>query len=506
MPEFIQSNPDLEVVSNQHRSELPPPEPSPSFLQGIVLRMGRIVGFLVERFKFLPIRFKLDLIIGAIVVTVLTVFSLIILKSQEVVLMKVMTQVSEMFIRNLSESVKGDLLLGKSDQVKENVFRLYNTNIEGLKQVAIVNHEGEVVAGFDKEGEALNLGDPKRFLQVKKFTAIQERNRFAYFNPIIAEMNQNGQVRQVTVGIANIVFSKRAILEPIEQARRLAVLAAILITLLAIIGINVVAKKMANQILLLSEGARQVGSGNLNVAISLNSKDELGQLAHEFNKMIQHLREKLQMQKFVSKLTVQMIKDSVRTDGPRSLASKQEVTVLFSDIRDFSSVAEHLDPGEIVKLINVYFDLQTRIIEGHNGIVDKFMGDQIMAVFQGKNMADNSLRAAVEIQRQIRLINQQRTLKNKTTLEMGIGINNGSAVMGNMGSLHRMDYTVIGDVVNVAARLCSIAKAGQIITSYEVARRVNGSYPTSRLKSIFVKGRSQKIEVCEVDYDRDILT
>lgn len=465
-----------------------------------------MVGFLVERFKFLPIRFKLDLIIGAIVVTVLTVFSLIILKSQEVVLMKVMTQVSEMFIRNLSESVKGDLLLGKSDQVKENVFRLYNTNIEGLKQVAIVNHEGEVVAGFDKEGEALNLGDPKRFLQVKKFTAIQERNRFAYFNPIIAEMNQNGQVRQVTVGIANIVFSKRAILEPIEQARRLAVLAAILITLLAIIGINVVAKKMANQILLLSEGARQVGSGNLNVAISLNSKDELGQLAHEFNKMIQHLREKLQMQKFVSKLTVQMIKDSVRTDGPRSLASKQEVTVLFSDIRDFSSVAEHLDPGEIVKLINVYFDLQTRIIEGHNGIVDKFMGDQIMAVFQGKNMADNSLRAAVEIQRQIRLINQQRTLKNKTTLEMGIGINNGSAVMGNMGSLHRMDYTVIGDVVNVAARLCSIAKAGQIITSYEVARRVNGSYPTSRLKSIFVKGRSQKIEVCEVDYDRDILT
>ena len=198
-----------------------------------------------------------------------------------------------------------------------------------------------------------------------------------------------------------------------------------------------------------------------------------------------------------------MIKDSVQGKGLK--ASKRNVTVLFSDVRSFSSIAEQLDPGEIVKLINIYFDLQTRIIEKHNGIVDKFMGDQIMAIFQGKNMADNSMRSAVEIQRQIRQLNQERSSKDRVTLEMGIGINNGSAVMGHMGSSHRMDYTVIGDVVNVAARLCATAKAGQIITSFDVAKKVNGSYPTTRLKSISVKGRTKSIEVCEVDYDRDIL-
>jgi adenylate cyclase len=133
------------------------------------------------------------------------------------------------------------------------------------------------------------------------------------------------------------------------------------------------------------------------------------------------------------------------------------------------------------------------------------MGDQIMAIFQGKTMADNALLAAVEIQSQIRLINNERPTKGKAILEVGIGINNGFAVMGNMGSADRMDYTVIGDVVNVAAGLCSKAAAGQIIMSYDLAKKVNGSYPTSRLKSLSVKGRTKGIDVCEVDYNREIL-
>jgi len=221
--------------------------------------------------------------------------------------------------------------------------------------------------------------------------------------------------------------------------------------------------------------------------------------------MIQHLREKLHMQKFVSKLTVQMIKDTVRSNDNESKAIMQNVTVLFSDVRNFSSIAEKLEPEEIVKLINIYFDLETQVIEKHQGIVDKFMGDQIMGIFQGPNMAYNALRVAVDIQRQLRLLNMERAERRQVTLEMGIGINYGSVVMGHMGSKNRMDYTVIGDAVNVAARLCSQAQAGQIITSLELARKVNGSYPTTRLKSISLKGRAKSISVCEVDYIREIL-
>ncbi len=351
----------------------------------------------------------------------------------------------------------------------------------------------------------MKFANSAELLKIPEFTVREMPLHFEYYYPITHQLRENNRIKNILLGVAFISFSKKSILLPIENARNIAISSAIFVTLVSIVFINLIARKMAKQIQMLSDGARAVSSGNLNVVISVNSKDELGQLAAEFNNMIQHLREKLQMQKFVSKLTVQMIKDTVGTDGKTFRAANQKLTVLFSDVRNFSSIAEQLKPEEIVKLINVYFDLQTRIIESHKGIVDKFMGDQIMAIFQGKAMADNALRAAVEIQRQIRLINHERDIKGKAILEVGIGINNGSAVLGNMGSVDRMDYTVIGDVVNVAARLCSQATPGQIIMSYDLAKKVNGSYPTSRLKSLSVKGRVKKIDVCEVDYNREIL-
>ncbi|MCZ6820057.1 MAG: adenylate/guanylate cyclase domain-containing protein [Calditrichaeota bacterium] len=477
-----------------------------SLLHRVDLQLASCWYVFVERFRFLPIRFKLGLIILAIVIAVLIVFSFIVLRSQEAAFMRRMSEVNAILLRNLSDSAKGDLLLGKNDQVKEAVLRLKNSDIPGLKQVAIVNRSGNEVFAFDKNGEPVEFDDAKRLLGLREFTVLEKQNRFEYYSPIYTRVTENGTEKNVLLGVAYVSFSKSATLGPIRQARKIAVISAFIITLLAMIGINLLSGKMVDQIQRLSDGAREVGSGNLNIEIPVKSKDELGQLAHEFNNMIRQLREKLHMQKFVSKLTVDMIHDSVRADGRISKGVKRKVTVLFSDVRDFSSVAERLDPGEIVKLINIYFDLQTRIIESHNGIVDKFMGDQIMAIFQEKSMADDAMRAAVEIQRQVRLINHERHLQKKTFLEMGIGINRGPAVIGNMGSSHRMDYTVIGDVVNVASRLCAVAKAGQIITSFEVAKRVNGSYPTSRLKSISVKGRTQRIEVCEVDYHRDIIT
>ncbi len=497
------------MYSDQHPNSVPPANESvtATFDSARHRKFSAVVAsiwtFVVELFRFLPIRLKLSLIIGSIVVLVLTMLSLIVIQTQESAVLKRMNEVSDALIRNLAETVKGDLLLGKDDNIKEAVLRLNNTNIEGLKKVAVVNHQGQVVAGIDRGGEQFEIQDPQSFLQYRSFTIVDGGRRFEYYYPIVHEANEEVPI---LLGVAFISFSKRVVLAPVRLARNIALASAALIIFFAFIGINMIAKRMANQIKLLSDGARQVGNGNLNIEILISSKDELGRLAHEFNNMIQQLREKLHMQKFVSKLTVEMIKDSVRGEKGRNfIAVERNLTLLFSDVRNFSSVAEHLDPSDIVKLLNIYFDLQTRIIESHDGIVDKFMGDQIMAIFQGENMADGALRASVEIQKQIRLVNQEREILGKTTLEVGIGINNGSAVIGNMGSSHRMDYTVIGDVVNVASRLCANAKAGQIITSLDVAKQVTGSYPTSRLKSISVKGRSQEIEVCEVDYERDII-
>ncbi|TDI99762.1 MAG: adenylate/guanylate cyclase domain-containing protein [Caldithrix sp.] len=460
---------------------------------------------LFSPWRILPIRIKLSLIIATIVVFVLTAFSLIILQNQKVALMQRMNQVCRVLIESLAETAKGGLLLNEKEGVTEAVFRLKKTSIDGLQRVAILNRRAETVASFDVDGQEVKFTNAAELLRIPEFTVRERPLHFEYYYPITHQMRENSRIKDILLGVAFISFSKKSILLQIKNARNIAIGSAIFVTLVSIFFINLIARKMTKQIQMISDGARAVSNGNLNVVISVNSKDELGQLAAEFNNMIQQLREKLQMQKFVSKLTVQMIKDTVSADGKKPRAANQKVTVLFSDVRNFSSIAEQLKPEEIVKLINIYFDLQTRIIESHKGIVDKFMGDQIMAIFQGRAMADNALLAAVEIQRQIRLINHERDTQGKAILEIGIGINNGSAVLGNMGSADRMDYTVIGDVVNVAARLCAKAAIGQIIMSYDLANKVNGSYPTSRLKSLSVKGRVKKIDVCEVDYNREIL-
>jgi adenylate cyclase len=457
----------------------------------------------LELFSCFPIRYKLTVIIGAIVLLVMSVFSVIVLLNQQYAIKKRTTQMCQVLVQNLAVSLEDHMLFKRYDKVREVALRLLQkSSIDGFRQFAIWNRDDDLIVKHPENEVVPNIKKTTVSLNELKENA---RGDYYYASKIVTRQVYGQTVRTDTLGTMYFLFSKDEIFAPMKDASKVAIGAAMFIILFSSIGIYLIARKMARQIQLLSNGARAVGSGNLNVQISVNTKDELGSLANEFNSMIQQLREKWHMQKFMSKLTVDMIKDTVRTRGKDVKASRRNVAVLFCDVRNFSSIAEMLEPEDIVKLINIYFDLQTRIIERHHGIVDKFMGDQIMAIFQGRGMADNVLRAAVEIQRQIRTLNQERAAAGLATLEIGIGINNGMAVMGHMGSANRMDYTVIGDVVNVAARLCAAAKAGQIITSLELAHKVNGSYPTSRLKSVSVKGRSQAIEVCEVDYDRDIL-
>ncbi len=138
-------------------------------------------------------------------------------------------------------------------------------------------------------------------------------------------------------------------------------------------------------------------------------------------------------------------------------------------------------------------------------MVDKFIGDQVMSIFLGNNMADNAINAAADIQRSIRELNKKRDNAFQVVLNVGIGLNVGPAVVGNMGSHSRMDYTVIGDVVNLANRLCAMAKPGQIIAPMDLIESLHGVYPIIRLDAVKVKGKSKHVDVFEIDYDRAII-
>ena len=177
---------------------------------------------------------------------------------------------------------------------------------------------------------------------------------------------------------------------------------------------------------------------------------------------------------------------------------QHEVTVLFADIRSFTSISEHMSPEEVIGMLNDYFDAMVKIIFKHNGILDKFVGDELMATFGVVGNQDegalNALQAALEMQHCVKALMPEFRLKGYPVFEVGIGVNTGDVVMGNVGSKNRMDYTVIGDTVNVAARLEQMAEGEVIIVGEETYNRCHHLISMQPRGDIKVKNRGALVK------------
>ena len=186
----------------------------------------------------------------------------------------------------------------------------------------------------------------------------------------------------------------------------------------------------------------------------------------------------------------------------------QTVTILFSDIRGFTRMSEHMDPHAVVELLNEYFAEMTDLIFESGGTLDKYLGDGIMVLYGAPFLtADDALRAtkaAIEMQRALADLNRQWESRGQSPLSIGIGINTGPVTAGYIGSAKRMDYTVIGDAVNLASRLCSNAAGGQILVSESTYLHLNGSIPAQRLEPIRVKGKETPVELHEVFWQKPV--
>ncbi|MBN1466615.1 HAMP domain-containing protein [candidate division KSB1 bacterium] len=462
----------------------------------------------------MPIRDKLIIIIGIIVLSMLSVVSFIFVQNGRKVLHDSLAQSCELSLRHVSTAIKNDLLLYYKEgadlnersqwlgHIREQIQSVFAEGIEGLLYAKVVDRDGVIIAHTDNSliNSPVAVEDRLLFNQLQENFVRENAEIIEHIHPLYARRNDTDRV---FLGVAALGFSKKIVMMPIKQATETTISVTLVVLIISFVLIFFVAHRMTRQIEELGKGVHRISEGDLKKEIPILSNDELGQLAREFNKMIKHLHEKLYMQKFVSKYTIKMIRDRYSSGLP-SEGESRNVTLLFSDIRNFSNLTERLSPKEIVKLVNIYLDVQSQIIENNHGVVDKFMGDQIMAIFDGEYQADNAVKTAVDIQRAIHQLNAKRAELGILTLQVGIGINVGPVVLGNMGSKNRMDYTVIGDVVNLSSRLCAIAKPGQIIAPVEVARRLKGTYTTTQLDPVWVKGRSKPVATFEVDYDHAI--
>ncbi len=179
-----------------------------------------------------------------------------------------------------------------------------------------------------------------------------------------------------------------------------------------------------------------------------------------------------------------------------------EATLLFADIRSFTTISERMNPEEIISMLNEYFDAMVDIIFKHGGILDKFVGDELMAVFrQRPDKAEgpmNAVSAAVGMRKRLRDLMQERNSRGKQVFEVGIGVNTGQVVMGNVGAKNRLDYTVIGDTVNVAARLEQMAEGQEIIVGEDTWQYCREHIPMREKGEITVKNRALPVKCYEV--------
>ena len=246
-----------------------------------------------------------------------------------------------------------------------------------------------------------------------------------------------------------------------------------------------------------------------NISISVNLKtvplrnlsDQLIGAMLVFEDITEEKRVRSTMSRYMSKeVAEQLLEGTSNTLG----GAANEVTVLFSDIRSFTSLSEELGARDTVTMLNEYFSEMAEIVSQHHGMLDKYIGDSIMAVFgapfSSENDADNSVNAAICMMHKLRELNKERKTKNLHCIDIGIGLSSGEVVLGNIGSPKRMDYTVIGDTVNLASRLEGANKmyGSQILISESTKKSLTGRHLFREMDSVRVKGQSQPVAVYEV--------
>ena len=247
----------------------------------------------------------------------------------------------------------------------------------------------------------------------------------------------------------------------------------------------------------MGEVADRVGDGQLDVALDVGSIDEMGRLARHLNEMIRGLRQKLALTRFVSNETLRSVDEA---DGTISrVGERRYIALLFSDVRGFTAFSENHEPEQVVEMLNRVLHAQAEVVAQHGGDIDKFVGDELMARFDGPDCELRATRCAVELIGAVQAVQARRRAVG-SALTIGIGVNAGEVVLGAVGAETRMDFTAIGDEVNLAARLCSAAAPNQVLVPQTIRDAIGepDDLELRPLPPILVKGKKDPIPLFEV--------
>ena len=361
----------------------------------------------------------------------------------------------------------------------------------------LVDSKGKVIFHSDKKIllQELNFSDHPVVRKmysgstqnsVLKFTDKNNVKKFGAFERI--DNLQLGLVASIPEEIA---------LEGVDTVRWGSLLVMMAVLCLAIIFIYFFSNTISSPIKTLVNATKRIKEGHYDEFIKATTNDEIGILTTSFNSMSQGLREREKLKgalgKFINEEVARQILEGELTLGGK----RSEATIFFSDIRQFTAISEKMEPEQVVEFLNQYMTLMVSIIHKTGGVVDKYIGDAIMAVWGAPikkgNDIENCLNAVLEMRRTLIKFNADRIQKGKFPIIIGCGINTGPVLSGQIGSPERLEYTVIGDAVNLASRVESLSKpfAVDIVITENTYNKIKDKYDVIQMPNATIKGKSE---------------
>lgn len=418
--------------------------------------------------KFSRIGLELSLVFSVVIVGLMTIAGGITLTQTETALQDELKFRSELSAKNLAT-------FGREAMIPTpDLFMLGYLAQQAAKQESVVS-----VTFYGKDGNPI----------------VSKGRKIAVSGEEVYDLSWPMTLEQEQIGNVKVVFSKEPINQIIKENKRKIIIATGCVLAPGIILVSWVSARLVRPVNKLAQVADEVGAGNFNLNVPVGRANEIGILARSFNKMVEGLKEREKIRDTFGRFVSPQIAEAAISGKIHLGGERKEISVLFCDIRDFTHFSEKLSPEQVVEFLNQYFTRLVKIVLDRGGTVNKFIGDAMLVMFGAPiNMLDHA-KVAVEVALKIRdsLVdfNRERQKLEKSAIRVGMAINSGEAVAGNIGSPDRMEYTVIGDTVNVASRLEGINKrlGTDILVTEATYKNVKEIYDFRPFEPMPVRGR-----------------
>ncbi|WGK70146.1 adenylate/guanylate cyclase domain-containing protein [Candidatus Haliotispira prima] len=368
----------------------------------------------------------------------------------------------------------------------------------------IVNHDGDLLAHRNVELLKTNVSFRTDGIVGALLESPINNGQMRYKDQ--KGMDRIGSFFKIDLGSIGVVSTtdRDKILQAVYQIRFRNYCITGIVLFLSVMIIYLFAKTLSSPIKKLVVAARKIEKGEFLLNIKASSHDEIGQLTRSFTQMGKGLNERDRMKDALGKFVNEEVANLALEGALQLGGERKEAAVFFSDIRSFTAISEKLTPEEVVEFLNEYMTAMVSCVEATHGIVDKFIGDAVMAVWGAPISHGNDTESAIDSALMMRFalehFNQGRGGDKNPIIKIGCGINTGPLISGQIGSEDRMEYTVIGDAVNLASRIEGLTKpfGADILISADSRALVKGIYHLAKMPPIMVKGKVDPVNIYAV--------